>query len=232
MMFDSSQNIGIIASTNDALWVNIDMQEEVDIDDVYHVSAVNAVLYDDVSGMFFMLTNKYKRSLGYYLIAIDAQKPDASKAPKFLMRWMSKLEMDNAALHIIEVERNQICGKKVKKREIVVSSKTIFNNLYTIFVIDLETNQVRFRFESNHLWEHEAKGFITSFNDFILLNHEGLAFVPLGSYEKRCIKPKEGADRMVHSLMSCQYLRVEESNFMYFAKPTSGDCRIMKIQDQ
>ena len=232
MMFDHMQNCGIIASTNDALWVNIDLQEEVDIDDVYHISQCNAVLYDKVAQCFYMLCNKYKRSLGYYLLAIDAQKPDSAKAPRFLMRWMNKLEMENAALHLIEVERPSLCGHKLKKREIVVSQKSAFNNLYTIFVIDLETSQVRFRFETNHLWEHEAKGFITSFNDFIILNHEGLAFIPLGIYEKRSIKPEEGAERMVHSLTSCQYLRVEESNFLYFSKPTSGDCRIMKIQDQ
>ena len=192
--------MGIIASSDDALWVNVSTQEEVDIDEIYNISAIQAIVFDNEENMFYILANKLHRRLGYFLIAVDAGRPQATSKPKFLIRWMNKLSVDNAALHIIKSERTDMKGNDVKTKEIVVSSKVSYTNKYIMFIIDHATGLTKFRFEHNHLWEHQVKGFLTSFNDFIILNDEGLSFIPLGTYEKRTIQALEGSERMVHSL--------------------------------
>ena len=166
--------------------------------------------------------------MGYFLIAIDAERPQPTSKPRFLIRWMNKLSVDNAALHIIKSDRGIVSGSNSKCKEIVVSSKVCYTNKYILFMIDLATGLTKFRFEHNHLWENQVKGFLTSFNDFIILNDEGLSFIPLGTYDKRTITPLEGAERMVHSLQSCNYLKVEDSNFIYF-EAQNGDKRIVSI---
>lgn len=103
--------------------------------------------------------------------------------------------------------------------------------MYTIFVIDVRTGLTKFRIENHHLWEHEVKGFLTSNYDFIVLNQEGLSFIPLGAQEKRAIHAVEGVKRMVHSLQSCNYLKIEDSNHIYFEKPRKTERRIVSIQD-
>ena len=40
MVFDDTQNVAIICSSDDALWINIAQQEEVDIDEIYNISAI------------------------------------------------------------------------------------------------------------------------------------------------------------------------------------------------
>ena len=50
--------MGIIASSDDALWVNVSTQEEVDIDDIYNISAIQAIIFDSEENKFYILANK------------------------------------------------------------------------------------------------------------------------------------------------------------------------------
>ena len=61
---------------------------------------------------FYILANKYQRKLGYYLIELGLGKPEQSIQPRFLIRWQNKLEISDAAMNFINIEREDL--NKVK----------------------------------------------------------------------------------------------------------------------
>ena len=69
------------------------------------------------------------------------------------------------------------------------------------------------------LWESPIKALMNSSNDIIIMNKDGLSCVPLGNKEKKKIKNSDGVDRMVHSLESCNYLKIEDTNHIHIIKP-------------
>jgi hypothetical protein len=62
-------------------------------------------------------------------------------------------------------------------------------------------------------------------NDFIILNKHGTSLLPLGRDDFRHILVEDGADRMVHSLQSCNFLKIEESNLLLFERPHEGQIK-------
>lgn len=46
-------------------------------------------------------------------------------------------------------------------KEIVVSQKNVYTNIFSILVIDVKTGVTKFRFENAHMWENTVKGFLT-----------------------------------------------------------------------
>jgi len=73
MTFNESQEIGIIATEMDILWLNLMTADEVDIDEIYEISCVKAItLFNE---KFYILSNKYQKKLGYFLLEIDIDKP-------------------------------------------------------------------------------------------------------------------------------------------------------------
>jgi len=61
-----------------------------------------------------------------------------------LIKWKNKLEISDAALHLLKISRS---GNK-EMQELVVSYKSIYVNLYTVFVIEIETGLIKFRHEN------------------------------------------------------------------------------------
>lgn len=59
-------------------------------------------------------------------------------------------------------------------------------------------------------------------HDFIILNKAGLSFIPLGNQQKKIIKNPDGSDRMVHSLESLSYLKIEDSNHIKITRPQNN----------
>ena len=75
-----------------------------------------------------------------------------------------------------------------------------------------------FRHESFQLWEsHVSSALISKNNDFVTLNKDGINVFALGSRDKRPIMDVEGQQRMIHSLESCNYLKLSPSNNLVFA---------------
>lgn len=68
MVFDDTQTMAIVASVDDALWVSIKDQEEVDIDEFYHIAGIQAIHFCKDDQKFYLLANKLNRKLGYYLL--------------------------------------------------------------------------------------------------------------------------------------------------------------------
>lgn len=75
------------------------------------------------------------------------------------------------------------------------------------------------------------KGFLNSCShDFIILNKDGTSFLPLGNREKKAIYNPDGVKRIVHSLESCNYLKIEDSNHLKFLRPKNGESeRLVQI---
>jgi len=76
-----------------------------------------------------------------------------------------------------------------------------------------------FRHESFQLWESEIAGFLTTKrNDFVTVNRDGINLLALGSKEeKRQIMDAGGNARIIHSLESANFLKVDPSNYLLFA---------------
>jgi len=99
LVFSADQNVGIIASTDDVLWFDIQSQNEVDIDDVYQLGDIKSLLYYDEK--FYVLANKYQRKLGYFLLEIDTMLYGNIKKPKYVIKWENKLAIGDAGLDLI-----------------------------------------------------------------------------------------------------------------------------------
>ena len=75
-------------------------------------------------------------------------------------------------------------------------------------------------------------GFMLEKNkDFIHLSKEGMKVLSLGSNEKRYIVDSEGFDRCIHSLESCNFLKVDPNNYLLF-ECAKSDKRLISIQQE
>ena len=193
------------------------------------MGAIKSILH--CNDKFYVLANKFDRKLGYFLLELPEERPSVDEPPKFLIRWTNKLEIGDAALHLLEIQRG---SDSERKKELVVSYKQIYINLYTVFVIEIETGLIKFKHENYQLWESPVMGFLnTQTNDFIVLNKDGTSFLPLGLREKKNIHNSDGIMRCVHSLDSCNYLKIEDSNHLRFMRSKNGETdRIVMIQEQ
>jgi hypothetical protein len=90
--FDENQEIGIVSSEDDVLWFNLRTQEEIDIDELYNLGDIKAILFHN--DKFFVLANRFKSMLGYYLLEIDKNLEKATKEDpkyKYVIKWEEKL---------------------------------------------------------------------------------------------------------------------------------------------
>ena len=71
-VFNKDQTRGIVTSRKDMLFVDITNDKEVDIDEKEDISDVMNVVADD--HYFYVLANKKKKIIGYYLFLIDIDK--------------------------------------------------------------------------------------------------------------------------------------------------------------
>jgi hypothetical protein len=51
----------------------------------------------------------------------------------------------------------------------------------------------------------------------MMLSKDGMSLLALGYKEERVVKDKDGQRRMIHSLGSCNYLKIEKTNHLLFA---------------
>ena len=63
------------------------------------------------------------------------------------------------------------------------------------------------------------------------MNKQGMQVLSLGSTERRAIKDSQGFDRMIHSLESVNFLKLDSNNYVLFecAKP---EARIISIDQE
>lgn len=96
----------------------------------------------------------------------------------------------------------------------------MYKNTYDVFVIKKEHDdfKVVYKHTCYQLWESAVKGFLsTQNNDFIILNRDGINFIRLDpKTPRKSISDIGGTNRMVHSLGSMNYLKVEPLNLIGF----------------
>jgi hypothetical protein len=73
--------------------------------------------------------------------------------------------------------------------------------------------------------------FLSKNLDYISLNKTGMQVLALGFNEKRSFVDHDGIDRMVHSVESCDYLKLESQNHLLF-ECTKPNARMLSIEQE
>lgn len=173
-------------------------------------------MFDNEDKHIYIISNKHGGKLGFYIKKINMMNPFADRGENkgFIVNWNRNLDIGDASIFIL---RDQAKGYK----EIVVSYKTIFINVYNILVLDQRHRSgqaLMYRHESFQLWESQISGtLIHATNDFVTINRDGVMIFALGSISKRPIQDSVGDMRMIHSLESMSYLKLDQTNLLVFA---------------
>ena len=96
-------------------------KREIDIDKEFQISAIKSIIYD--KGSFYLLANKTRGKLGYYLIRMDERKPITKNEQgvdelngEMIINRGNKLDIGDANMFVL---RNKEHGYK----ELIVSYK-------------------------------------------------------------------------------------------------------------
>jgi hypothetical protein len=89
---NDKQEIFIVSSVNDGIYINKELNQEVDIDQEYNISNIMEIIYDDDDQMFYILTNKYEEKLGFFVLKIKEGNP-YNQDNSFLIKWKNKLDI-------------------------------------------------------------------------------------------------------------------------------------------
>ena len=148
----------------------------------------------------------------------------------FMIKWKNKLDIGDANIHIL---------RKDNLKEVIISFKQIYINTYNIISMDFNDTDdsltdtlptLIFRHERFQLWESEIQGFLTKKSlTFVTVNRQGINIVGLDPTEKRKepVKDSEGFERILHTLESMNYLKVEDKNSLYFDCSKQDDRKIV-----
>jgi hypothetical protein len=115
----------------------------------------------------------------------------------------------------------------------VTSFKTIYENTYTIFIAEKNASdyKILFKYIGYQPWESPVKGFLSQNEDFLIFNKEGMNFIRLDEKNfRRALRRGNECKKMVHSLSSMNYLKVEESNLLQFHSITAEKKSVMVQQ--
>ena len=223
---NEEQTVLVVASPEDCLYIDLDKDLEVDIDQQYQVSNIKEIIFDEEDRLFYFLSNKFEEKLGFFVFSIHEQDP---MDVRFFIKYKNKLDIGDADIYILRSKKNRL-------KEIIISYKTIYINTFNVLVMDISAKSTEksiiFKHESFQLWESEINGFLTNRNlDFVTLNRDGINIVALGSVEKRPMLDSAGQERMLHSLQSSNYLKVDPENFLLFATAKEAK-REIKVQQE
>ena len=105
---------------------------EVDIDNEHGLQNFNTAMFDAEFNQIYIIANKLHGELGFFILRLEGDDPYHKKDKnQFIVKWKRKLDIDDCFINILKDNKN---GYK----EIVVSYKTIYVNIYTILVLDLQ----------------------------------------------------------------------------------------------
>jgi hypothetical protein len=105
----------------------------------------------------------------------------------FMINWQNKLDIGDVNIEVREdYSWNEYEMKEIAQRELVVGYKSIYINVYSVFVINIQTGCLAFRHESFCLWETKVSSFLNSLSfDFISMQHQGLQVLALGNNQSK-----------------------------------------------
>lgn len=95
--FNEDQTICILTSINDIIWINLNTLKEVDLDEQENIGDILNILGDEK--YFYILANKRKDILGYYLLMIEIENP--TKPAIYLINWTNKFNIRDVDLNFM-----------------------------------------------------------------------------------------------------------------------------------
>ena len=101
------------------------------------------MIYDYEDQVFYIMANRYEDKLGFFCIVFHEENPDDFH---FLIKLKNKLDIADANIFVL---RNH---NKMYK-ELVLSYKTIYLNMYNITILDIHNPDSR---EENAVFRHES----------------------------------------------------------------------------
>ena len=117
-----------------------------------------------------------------------------------------------------------------------MSFKTIYLNTLHVLVIEKlrDRYQVMFFYQDYQLWELSLKTFYNKVgDDLMILNKEGINLVRFDEVRsRRAIQQASTGMKMVHSLYSMNYLKVEPDNMLTFENDKSNKTKSVKIMQE
>ena len=180
MIFNENQTSAVVSTFYDVLYLRFNDDYELDIDNEFKVTDIRSIIYSKDMKKFYLMANKRKSFLGYYLMEIDEMEPE-EKEPIFLINWKSKLDIGDAAMFFIKNEEREI-------NHLVLSYKSIYINAYNVLVIDLKTRLIQFRYEKYPLWEAKIAGVLLKNYEYVMISQDGRQVMSLGFTDKRAVK--------------------------------------------
>lgn len=173
--------------------------------------------------MFYLLANKYMEKLGVFLIKFEEEEP---LNHKFFLKYKNKLDIADADIAVMRNPQKQL-------KELIVSYKSININTYNVYVVDIsgDTPWPLFRHESFQLWESQISAFyLEKSKDYVMINRDGISVLSLGCFQKKNVTARNGQAKMIHSLESANYLKVDPNNNLTFQ--FAGEKKIITVSQQ
>jgi hypothetical protein len=133
---DATGYFVIIASPEDAIYLDVANNEEVDLDEHYKIGAIKEIIYDELEDDFYIMANKYEEKLGFFIIRIDARRPREEYL--FLTKWKNKLDIGDASLNVL---RHSTQDGSRNFKELIISFKSININTYNVIVMDIHNKE-------------------------------------------------------------------------------------------
>ena len=181
---NADQKIFMVSSEDDAIYLNMNTDQEVDIDKMYQVDKIREIRIDQEDGIVYIIANRYKEVYGVYIVQFMENDPFVNDDTVFLVKWETKLTIGDVGFHILRDENRYY-------KEIVISYKTIYMNVLSIIVLDLNHKSdqpLSCQYDTFQLWESEVTCLLLDKNnDFVIINKDGISIVALGSDEVRLV---------------------------------------------
>ena len=119
----------------------------IDLDEHFEIQAIKQVVYDYEDQAFYVMANRYKGKLGFFVIRFQEEDPDDSH---FLIKLKNKLEINDANIFVMRTMGQGPEGNNNYK-ELVLSFKTIYMNAFNITVLDISKKH-----KENAVFRHES----------------------------------------------------------------------------
>ena len=122
----------VVASSNDGYMYYEPYNTEIDLDEFWGLDNFRNITFDEEEKEFYLLANKKNNLVGFFLIKFSYN--DLKVNSDFLISQPTGLDIDDAGLSIL---RAYDPIKKTYTKELVISYKIIFINIYNVWVFDM-----------------------------------------------------------------------------------------------
>ena len=83
-------------------------------------------------------------------------------------------------------------------------------------LLNLETGMIVYRYEMHHSWETSITSILTLSHDLVICSPMGKRAISLGEDGYKVVNDKDGFITKLHALESCNELKLEKSNHLFF----------------